>query len=108
MSYDLPPKEELDPKIAEELQARGIPVIDPSTVLNGIANQIVSNEHFCAFLLNIDDARRKDAYDALKPRLRFNVQPFSMLMSRSKKVTKKLIKRAKVMPRSEMKKQGFI
>lgn len=95
------PSPALDAKIAEEMQRRGIPTTDRAGALKEIANRIVSNEHFVAFLLTLEPEKRKTAYDELKPYLFFNVQPFTVLMARKQKVLRKMKKRLGYVPREQ-------
>lgn len=67
----------IDVKAAEMLMDAGISLVDPAPAL---AAKVASLAHFKAFLLATPKAKRKAAYDALRPHLKFQVPSYSLLI----------------------------
>lgn len=67
----------MDTKSASMLLDAGISLRDPAP---GLAARVLNLAHFKAFLLATPKPKRKAAYEALKPRLKFKVPSYSLLI----------------------------
>jgi len=54
--------------------------IDVENPAKAVAERIVSNEHFRKFLLATPKDKRRTAYEAIKPHLKFAAKPYWWLM----------------------------
>lgn len=97
MTDQLPPS--LNPEVEAELKARRLDPQNSEEVIKHIARRILTNEHFVAFLLTIETNKRKTAYDAIAPKLRFKPRPYTMLMLQKEKVARRMKNRLGFTPR---------